>query len=173
MTALLKSICNDATRNTGRANQGVVVMENAMRAVGPNSRPGPMVGANKFSELQIREEWNALVLPFSRGQLSKAGGLTPDGAKKWLDGSRAPNLAKALNAARALPIVQAWLIERAGGGDRAAQSGSADAVLQIVRQTALGEGPAAVTCRAILRQVEQPIDDRRDNVVRDLFAGRH
>ncbi len=69
----------------------------------------PTGGAKLFSEAEARDGFSARVLNYTPRQLSKMSGTTPEGARHWVDGSRGPNLASAINVARSIPAVAQWI----------------------------------------------------------------
>lgn len=60
------------------------------------------------------ERFSATVIDFSAADLARAARRTKSAAKGWKDASRAPSLASAINMARQIPGVRAWLMQEIG-----------------------------------------------------------
>lgn len=145
-------------------------MGNAIRArdehlVGPTSG-----GRKLFSEIDAREEFSALVLQYTPRQLAKFAGTTPEGSRHWIDGSRGPNLASAVNIARSIPAVADWIMQKIGHS-RAVQAQSWDAWLQGLYAIAAGSGPDAEQARWAIAQIGHR--EPRDTRTIELFPRRH
>lgn len=138
------------TVKTRRAGSGEIVMGNAIQVPTSGTDSQTTGGTRLFSEGELRSEFTPLVIPFSPRQLARVSGATPEGARHWLDGSRAPNVANTLNIARALPSVNQWLAEKCDW--RAAQARSADAVIAWASANRLMVGQEGAIARAVLRE---------------------
>ena len=160
--------------NARRINGGRKNMRNSTAARVTPVVPSTTVGPKKiFNEREIAESFSATIHQFTPAQIATAARVTKDGAKHWFSARRAPSLAKALQMANALPMVQEWLAAEAGIGARDAQAQSVDAVLRVLHGIAARDDAEGFRARQILAratQIEANNDERRDNfVVHDLF----
>jgi hypothetical protein len=94
-----------------RINRGQLSRQPAIRARGTTVFTPPKVSP-KITNLEATEQVSALVIGFSAGTLAKAAGRSKDSAKHWKIGHACPNLASAINLARSIPSVRAWLLEQ-------------------------------------------------------------
>lgn len=145
-------------------------MGNAIRARDEHLVAPTSGGETLFSEHQAREEFTALVLQYTPRQLAKFAGTTPEGARHWIDGSRGPNLATAVNIARHLPSVAAWIAQKMGYS-RPVQAQSYDVWLQGLYAIAAGSGPDAEQARWAIAQIGHR--EPRDTKTIELFPRRH
>lgn len=174
-------------------------MGNAIRIRDANLAARTNVAASRppITNVVAAEGFQAVVLEFSAADLARAAHRTKNAAKGWKDGSRAPDIASAINMARALPCVQEWLIYEIGAGARDAQAMSIDAIIRWARENRKACGLDGDVARAVLRAVagDEPepvvietivldawklqdlreerareIEERKIGAVRDLFA---
>lgn len=152
-----------------------MTMGNAMRAAGSQQVGQTTGGTRLFSEPELREEFTALVLPYTPRQLAKFSGATPEGARHWLDGSRCANLANAINIARSIPAVAEWIVQKLGYHARPVQAQSFDTWMQGLYAVAGGDGHDALKARWAIARLHQRDDDEpkeRDTVTIDIFTRR-
>lgn len=110
-----------------------------------------------MTEEQAAEEFSALVLPYSRGDLAQLSGRTKEAAKHWKAGSRAPNCSSLISMGRRNPRIRDWVIaqmdaEVQGGADEARAEQEMRAQLQMTAQMPGQEGAMA---RAMLKILER------------------
>lgn len=113
-----------------------------------------------FSEGQAREEFTARIYEYTPRQLSKFSGCSTDATRRWVDGSRGPNVASLINVARCLPSIQQWMAERSNYS-RAAQASSLDEVISLLRVLSErndAEGIVALQLYAVARQIWLPAE---------------
>lgn len=68
--------------------------------------------APAISEEEVAEQFSALVVPFSRGDLASAAERSKAAAKHWKAGSRAPNSSSLITLARRVGVIRDWVIEQ-------------------------------------------------------------
>lgn len=134
----------------------------------------PSGGGKLFSEGEVREQFTALVLPYTNRQLAKLSGVTPEGTRHWLDGSRGPNVASLFNVAQHLPSVRDWVALRTGM-ERVMQAKSYDVWLHGLYAIAAGSGPDAMQARKAIAKLNQRDEDTpkpapRDTNTIDIFT---
>lgn len=127
-----------------------------------NGRPArrtsvPVIAAPIMTEDQAAEEFSALVLPFSRGDLAQLSGRTKEAAKHWKAGSRAPNCSSLITMGRRNLRIKEWVIaqmdaEVQGGCDDAQADQDMRAQLQMTAQMPGQEGAMA---RAMLKILDR------------------
>ncbi len=135
----------------------------------------PSDAVKLFSEHEAREQFTALVLPYTNRQLAKISGVTPEATRHWLDGSRGPNVASLFNVAQHLPSVRDWVALRTGM-ERVMQAKSYDVWLQGLYAIAAGSGPDAMQARNAIAKLTRRDDDppkvERDTKTIDIFSRR-
>ena len=106
----------------------------------------------KVTTQNLRDEIGAIVLRFPAKVIGEAAGRTPEAAKKWRAGYACPDLASALNLARAIPAVKYLLyreIER-GAPEGVNSPRLLVEALLLLERIASSEGEHASKARAIL-----------------------
>lgn len=98
-------------RSKGRRIRSGIAIEPRGQTIFTHPKVSP-----KITNAEATEQVSALVLGFSSGTLAKAAGRSKDSAKHWKIGHACPNLASAINLARSIPSVRAWLMEQIGEG---------------------------------------------------------
>lgn len=68
--------------------------------------------APAISEDEVAEKFAAVVLKFSKDDLSVLSGRTTEAAKHWKRANRAPNSSSLLTMGRRLPLVREWVISQ-------------------------------------------------------------
>lgn len=150
-------------------------MGNAIRARDEHLVEPTSSGRKLFSEIDAREEFSALVLQYTPRQLAKFAGTTPEGSRHWIDGSRGPNLASAVNIARSIPAVADWIVQKMGYRAREAQAQSYDVWLRGLYAIAAGDGPDALKARWAIARLNDRDDQpkaERDTHTIDIFSRR-
>jgi hypothetical protein len=128
-------------------------MRQAMRARGTTFVPQTNLVPKIFSR-DAAEDFAAVVIPFSAGQLARAAQATVEAAKGWKSARSLPSSANMITLARALPSVKAWLYRQVEQGvpveyDSPRVATALFAQIQRLAGQQGGEGDAA---RAILRE---------------------
>lgn len=163
---------NGTERNCSGQDQGVITMGNATRGRGASFAARTNVAASRppITNVVAAEGFQAAVFEFPAADLARAAHRTKNAAKGWKDGSRAPDIASAINMARALPCVQEWLIHEIGAGARDAQAMSADAVIRWAREARNAAGMDGDIARAILREVSGIEPEPKPRVVNETIV---
>lgn len=97
------------TRTRGaRPQGGALSAPRATSALGKS-----LVGKNRFvpaTERDAAQEFAAVILNFSRGELANAAKRTKDAAKAWKEGRALPSGWSLLNMAKEIPAVRNWML---------------------------------------------------------------
>lgn len=81
------------------------------------------------SDRGTAKEFCSVVIHLSAAELAQTAHRTKSAAKGWKDASRAPSLASAINMAREIPAVKAWIIAQMGGVDPSFYEPQAQAII--------------------------------------------
>lgn len=117
----------------------------------------PIKPAPILTEDDAAQEFSALVLEYSRGDLAQLSGRTKEAAKHWKAGSRAPNCSSLITMGRRHPRIKEWVIAQmevglasSNGADTSPQDDRAQ--LQIM---AMQPGQEGAMARAMLKILDR------------------
>lgn len=106
-------------------------------------------------EHEAAMEFSAVILPFSRGELARAGHRGKDAAKRWKAGQVLPSAWAMMHLARNIPEVRAWMAAKMGISappeflSPQAMTTAMAAMYQVAHQT----GPDGDAVRAFLSKI--------------------
>lgn len=108
------------------------------------------------NEHDAAKAFSCVLIPFSRGELARAGKRGKDAAKRWKDGDVLPSLWTALNMAQDIPAVRNWMLGMLGITDArdAVPTDAANALLGGLQFVAAIPGPDGAQARALLAKME-------------------
>lgn len=141
-----RSASRNSSHGQGEANRAVRARSARGTIVAPQTNIVPI-----STERDAAEQFSALVVDFSAGQLASAARRSKETAKRWKSARAFPNGVSLIHMACSLPTVNMWLKSQIDAGDRAAQSGSADGVWEAVEMVAQNPGPEGDMARAMVR----------------------
>lgn len=107
------------------------------------------------NEHDAAKAFSCVIVPFSRGELARAGKRGKDAAKRWKDGEVLPSLWTALNMAQEIPAVRNWMLGMLGITDArdAVPPDAANALLGGLQFVAQIPGPDGAQARALLAKM--------------------
>lgn len=107
------------------------------------------------NEHEAAKAFSCVLLPFSRGELARAGKRGKDAAKRWKDGEVLPSLWTALNMAQDIPAVRNWMLGMLGvtDGRDPIPPDVANALLGGLQFMAQIPGPDGAQARAMLAKM--------------------
>jgi hypothetical protein len=92
-------------RIEGVSNMGRSAIRHRGTTVVPKTTVVPIMG-----KTQMRQDFSAVVLPFSIGELSQTSECTKDAAKKWKAGRSLPSFHSMVMLARSNPVIRDWVL---------------------------------------------------------------
>jgi hypothetical protein len=105
-----------------------------------------------MSEVDAAQEFAAVILPFSVGELATATNRSKETAKCWKLGRAFPNGVSLMALVAEFPAIRAWAHERTGGFDSSQSLGTMFALLEKVMASDTAEGRAM---RARFQQIAE------------------
>lgn len=107
------------------------------------------------NEHEAAKAFSCVLLPFTRGELARAGKRGKDAAKRWKDGEVLPSFWTALNMAQEIPAVRNWMLGMLGVTDarEAVPPDAANALLGGLHFVAAIPGPDGAQARALLAKM--------------------
>lgn len=97
------------------ANQRRRIARYSQTSVVRNLRqPVPENVAPAISEKEVAEKFSALVMEYSKNDLSDLSDRTSEAAKHWKERTRAPNSSSLITMARRNTLIQAWVAKEIG-----------------------------------------------------------
>lgn len=110
------------------------------------------------NENEAAKAFSCVLIPFTRGELARAGKRGKDAAKRWKDGEVLPSLWTALNMAQEIPAVRNWMLGMLGVTDSrdAVPPDAANALYGGLLFVAQIPGPDGAQARALLAKMGRP-----------------
>ncbi len=107
------------------------------------------------NENEAAKAFSCVLIPFSRGELARAGKRGKDAAKRWKDGEVLPSTWTILNMAQDIPAVRNWLLGMLGITDArdAVPPDAANALFGGLQFVAAIPGPEGAQARALLAKM--------------------
>lgn len=95
-----------------RIKGGLKMERHAIKAV--DTHVVPVTHVIPENEHDAAEEFSAVILPFSRGELARAGKRGKYAAKRWKDGQVLPSAWTMMHLAREIPTIRNWIAAKMG-----------------------------------------------------------
>lgn len=129
-------------------------MRNARRPAGTHVVPRTYVVPD--NEHDAAKAFSCVLLPFSRGELARAGKRGKDAAKRWKDGEVLPSTWTILNMAQEIPAVRNWMLGMLGVTDSrdAVPPDAVNALYGGLQFVAAIPGPDGAQARALLAKMK-------------------
>jgi hypothetical protein len=112
----------------------------ATRRLGENFAPTKNFAP--VTEQEAAQEFSAVILPFSVGQLAQATGRSKETAKCWKAGRAFPNGVSLMALVAEFPQIRAWANRRTGGFDHPQSQSEGFALLERIMASNTAEGRA-------------------------------
>lgn len=122
---------------------------NAIAVASNNTCWHPAPDTKKFSDTELREGWQAEIIPFPKRPLAKIADVNVECVRLWKAGDRLPSLTNAANISQAIPSVQAWAVAVFGHVCKP-QELSLDEIIMALHQVAACNTPDGARARQLL-----------------------
>lgn len=105
-----------------------------------------------ITERDAAQEFSAVIIPFTAGELAQAAKRSKEAAKAWKEGRSLPSGWSLLNMAQEIPEVRNWMLAKLGVGARVGFDSpeAVGAIAAAVQAVASMPGPSGDAVRAIL-----------------------
>lgn len=143
---------NSPAEIAGRIEGGVKMERRAINMGATTVVPATTV--MPACERDAAQEFSAVILPFSRGELARAANRTKDAARKWKEGIALPNAYTMLMLGRKIPAVRNWMASKLNLDQPLFASPQAlDVLMAALYQVAHQPGPDGDAVRALLAKM--------------------